>query len=192
MKPLPGSNMKAKPHAQNKTPQMQVSTMPSTRMLIDSRERAKPASSMTKPTCMQNTRNAASSTQTVLRALTSGDGPSCACSIGGRNTLIAVSSSVSPISLPPTSASTLPRITGSERFDVNLAHSRFKCMIDLSASTRRNAARSGASREADVDVWWSIARVNPEASRRRPDNASVSGSGDASGCTGQVRSRATT
>jgi hypothetical protein len=39
MKPLPSSNMKAKPHAQNVTPQMHVSTMPSTRMLIDSRER---------------------------------------------------------------------------------------------------------------------------------------------------------
>src|SRR6516165_9518582 len=63
MKPLPGSNMKANPHAQNVTPQMQVSTMPSTRMLIDSRDRANPASSMTKPTCMPNTRNAAMSVQ---------------------------------------------------------------------------------------------------------------------------------
>ena len=54
---------------------MHVSTMPSTRMLIDSRDRANPASSITKPTCMQKTRNAASSTQTVLSALTSGDGP---------------------------------------------------------------------------------------------------------------------
>src|SRR4029079_2284376 len=53
---VPGSNMKAKPQAQNVTPQMQVSTMPSTRMLIDSRDRAKPASSMTNPTCMQKTR----------------------------------------------------------------------------------------------------------------------------------------
>src|SRR6185295_16029643 len=78
MKPFPGSNMNAKPQAQNATPQMQVSTIPSTRMLIDSRERAKPASSMTKPTCMQNTRNAASSTHTVLRALISGVGPSAA------------------------------------------------------------------------------------------------------------------
>src|SRR6478609_5026204 len=50
MKPLPGSNMNAKPQSQNVTPQMQVSTMPSTRMLMDSRERAKPASSMTNPT----------------------------------------------------------------------------------------------------------------------------------------------
>src|SRR6185295_19738133 len=85
MNPLPGSNMKAKPQAQNVTPQMQVSTMPSTRMLIDSRELAKPASSMTKPTCMQKTRNAAINTQTVLSALTSGDGaPACACNAGGR------------------------------------------------------------------------------------------------------------
>ena len=66
---------------------MQVSTMPSTRMLIDSRERAKPASSMTKPTCMQKTRKAAISTHTVLRALISGDGPggaAWACTAGGR------------------------------------------------------------------------------------------------------------
>ena len=75
MKPLPGSNMNAKPQAQNVTPQMQVSTMPSTRMLTDSRDRAKPASSITKPTCMQNTRNAAISIHTVLIALISGDGP---------------------------------------------------------------------------------------------------------------------
>ena len=74
MKPLPSSNMKAKPHAQNVTPQMQVSTMPSTRMLIDSRDRAKPASSMTKPTCMPKTRNAATSVHTVLIALISGVG----------------------------------------------------------------------------------------------------------------------
>src|SRR5580765_6322892 len=71
MKPLPGSNMKAKPQAQNVTPQMQVSTMPSTRMLMDSRDRANPASSITNPTCMQKTRKAASRTQTVLSAFTS-------------------------------------------------------------------------------------------------------------------------
>ena len=74
MKPLPGSNMNAKPHAQNVTPQMHVSTMPSTRMLIDSRDRANPASSITKPTCMQNTRKAASSIHTVLIAFTSAEG----------------------------------------------------------------------------------------------------------------------
>src|SRR6478609_5168807 len=84
---VPGSNMKANPQAQNVTPQIQVSTMPSTRMLIDSRDRANPASSMTKPTCMQNTRKAASSTQTVFNALISGDGPAgaaCAWSAVGR------------------------------------------------------------------------------------------------------------
>src|SRR5262245_25314423 len=54
MNPLPGSNMKAKPQAQKVMPQMHVSTMPSTRMLIDSRDRAKPASSITKPTCIPN------------------------------------------------------------------------------------------------------------------------------------------
>jgi hypothetical protein len=87
MNPLPGSNMKAKPQAQKVKPQMQVSTIPSTRMLIDSRDLANPASSITKPTCMQKTRKAASSTQTVFKAFTSGDGPAgaaCACSAGGR------------------------------------------------------------------------------------------------------------
>src|SRR5436190_841497 len=74
MKPLPGMNMNAKPHAQKVTPQMQVSTMPSTRMLIDSRDRAKPASSMTNPTCMPKTRNAAINVQAVLMALISGVG----------------------------------------------------------------------------------------------------------------------
>src|SRR5215831_7515151 len=87
MNPLPGPNMKAKPQAQNVTPQMQVSTMPSTRMLMASRERAKPASSMTKPTCMPNTRNAASSTHMVLMALTSGGGgASAACRAGPTKT----------------------------------------------------------------------------------------------------------
>src|SRR5215467_6322691 len=75
MNGVPSMNMNAKPQAQNVTPQMQVSTMPSTRMLIDSRDRANPASSMTKPTCMPNTRNAAMSVQAVLIALISGDGP---------------------------------------------------------------------------------------------------------------------
>src|SRR5262249_60633404 len=88
MNPFPSSNMKAKPHAQNVTPQIHVSTMPSTRMLIDSRERAKPASSMTKPTCIAKTRKAAISVHDVLIALTSGDGPlgsgGCANSAGAR------------------------------------------------------------------------------------------------------------
>ena len=83
MNPLPFMNMNAKPQAQNVTPQMHVSTMPSTRMLTDSRERAKPASSITKPTCMPNTRNAAISVHAVLMAFISGVGPAaaaCACS----------------------------------------------------------------------------------------------------------------
>src|SRR5262250_837674 len=70
---VPSMNMNAKPQAQNVTPQMQVSTMPSTRMLIDSRDLANPASSMTKPTCMPKTRNAAMSVHAVLMALISGD-----------------------------------------------------------------------------------------------------------------------
>ena len=120
MKPLPGSNMKAKPHAQNVTPQMQVSTMPSTRMLIDSRDRAKPASSMTNPTCMQNTRNAAISTQTVLMALISGDGaPRLRVERRRQEIHIAVSSSVRPMIFPPASASTFARMTGSLKLAAN-------------------------------------------------------------------------
>ena len=78
MNGVPSSNMKAKPIAQKKTPQMQVSAMPSTRMLTDSRSRAKPASSMTKPTCMPKTRKAAISVQAVLIALTDAIGSGAA------------------------------------------------------------------------------------------------------------------
>src|ERR1051325_127058 len=74
MNPFPGSNMNANPHAQNGTPHMQVPRIPATRMLIDSHDRATPASSITNPTCMQKTRNAARSTQTVFSALNSGVG----------------------------------------------------------------------------------------------------------------------
>src|SRR6202049_406892 len=77
---VPGSNMKAKPHSQKVTPQMQVSAMPSTMMFTVSRERAKPVSSMTKPTCMQKTRYAATRVHTVLIALICGGGSAGAVS----------------------------------------------------------------------------------------------------------------
>src|SRR6185436_20860529 len=96
MKPFPDSNMKAKPHAQNVTPQIQVSTIPSTRMLMDSRDRANPASSITNPTCMPKTRNAAMSVHAVLSALISGVGPAaaaCACSDGASQTYIVLMTS---------------------------------------------------------------------------------------------------
>src|SRR5690349_11425339 len=51
-------------------PQRHVSTMHSISTLTVSRERQKPASSMVKPTCIPNTRNAAISVQTVLIGLT--------------------------------------------------------------------------------------------------------------------------
>ena len=69
MKPLPAPNMKAKPQAQNRMPQRQVSTMPSSRMLTVSRVRAKPASSIMKPACMKNTRKAAMSVHIVFIGL---------------------------------------------------------------------------------------------------------------------------
>src|SRR6185503_19836985 len=73
---VPDINMKAKPQAQNVIPQIRVSAMPSAKILTASRERAKPASSISKPTCIQKTRKAATKTQIVLMALISGDGPS--------------------------------------------------------------------------------------------------------------------
>ena len=124
MNPFPGSNMKAKPQSQNVTPQMQVSAIPSTRMLTDSRERANPASSRTKPTCIPNTRNAATSVQTVLIAFTAAIGSSagagvaaCAPSIDGRNhRVISVNTMLSPIAFPRKSSPTWRRIRGSCQF----------------------------------------------------------------------------
>src|ERR1700675_995676 len=51
-------------------PQRQVSTTHSISTFTVSRERQKPASSMVKPTCMPNTRKAATSVQAVLRGFT--------------------------------------------------------------------------------------------------------------------------
>ena len=120
--------------------------MPSTRMLMDSRERAKPASSMTNPTCIQNTRNAASSTHTVLIALISGDGaPACACSTGGRNTHITASSRLRPMILPPTSASTFARMCGSRKLSRHRARRFPNCMFQL-LSLFVDATHSGPSR----------------------------------------------
>src|SRR5690349_7735938 len=73
---VPGINIKAKPNAQKSTPQIQVSAIPSTKILTASRWRAKPASSISKPTCIQKTRKAAIKVQTVLIALISGVGSS--------------------------------------------------------------------------------------------------------------------
>ena len=69
MMPLPSPNMNAKPNAQNSSPQRAVSTMHSRRMFETSRVRAKPASSIMKPACMKNTRNAATSVHIVFVAL---------------------------------------------------------------------------------------------------------------------------
>src|SRR3984957_6412980 len=101
---VPGQNMKAKPHSQKVTPQMQVSAIPSTRMFTVSRERANPDSSMTKPTCMQKPRYAATSVQTVLIALTCGGGKAGAASAyatdGRYHFEISKRTSPSPIILP--------------------------------------------------------------------------------------------
>src|SRR5271154_4064661 len=101
---VPGQNMKAKPHSQKVTPHMQVSAMPSTRMLTVSRERANPDSSMTKPTCMQNTRYAATSVHTVLMALIVGGGSAgveSAYAVAGKYHLeITATTMARPIILP--------------------------------------------------------------------------------------------
>src|SRR6266404_1516407 len=62
--------MKLNPKAKKSTPQRQVSTMHSMRTFTVSRERQKPASSIVKPTCIANTRNAARSVHTVLIGFT--------------------------------------------------------------------------------------------------------------------------
>ena len=120
MSGVPSSNMKAKPMAQNSTPQMQVSAMPSTRMLTDSRSRAKPDSSMTNPTCMPNTRNAAIRVQAVLTAFTVAIGSTasdCAApAILGTNHDTNPSTASKPIILPVINQATLRRITGLRAF----------------------------------------------------------------------------
>src|SRR5258705_1582766 len=68
-KGLPAPNMNAKPHPQCRSPQTHVSNMHSTSTLTVSRSRQKPASSMVKPACIPNTRNAPSRTQPVLIGL---------------------------------------------------------------------------------------------------------------------------
>src|SRR6476660_7449967 len=68
-KALPPPNMNAKPHPQCRSPQTHVSNMHSTSTLTVSRSLQKPASSMVKPACMPNTRNAPSKTQAVLIGL---------------------------------------------------------------------------------------------------------------------------
>src|SRR3954452_2000996 len=68
--PLPSPNMNAKPIAQNNRPHRHVSNTHSMRMLTVSRDRANPASRPMKPACMKNTRNAVTSTHTVLMGLT--------------------------------------------------------------------------------------------------------------------------
>src|SRR5229473_1266940 len=117
---VPGQNMKAKPHSQKVMPQMQVSAIPSTRILTVSRERANPASSITNPTCMQKTRYAATSVHTVLIALICGGGSGGAASayaaLGMYHFVISKSTSPSPIVLPASSDPALRRTTGSRHF----------------------------------------------------------------------------
>src|SRR4029078_10349318 len=69
IKALPPPNMNAKPHAQCRSPQTQVSNMHSTNTLTVSRFRQKPASSMVKPACIPKTRKAPRRTQPVLIGL---------------------------------------------------------------------------------------------------------------------------
>src|SRR6202140_5588417 len=117
---VPGSNMNAKPHSQNVTPQIQVSAIPSTRILTVSRDRANPDSSITNPTCMQKTRYAATSVHTVLIALICGGGSGGAASPyaapGRYHFEISKNTSPSPIILPASSDPAPRRIAGSRHF----------------------------------------------------------------------------
>src|SRR5215813_12982975 len=63
-------------------PQRQVSTTHSTSTLTVSRERQKPASSIVKPTCIPNTRNAATNVHVVLIGLTTSLDFAIGCSKG--------------------------------------------------------------------------------------------------------------
>ena len=105
--------------------------MPSTRMLTDSRERAKPASSITKPTCMPKTRNAAISVQAVLIALIvstgSGASPSAAWATGGMKTDISARTIIRPIALPLNSSATFRLMRRSRAFV------RSRCQAGVSA-----------------------------------------------------------
>src|SRR6267154_3806208 len=117
---VPGQNMKAKPHSQKVTPQMQVSAIPSTRMFTVSRDRANPDSSITNPTCMQKTRYAATNVHTVLIALICGGGKGGAASayaaLGRYHFEISNSTSPSPIILPASSDPAARRTAGSRHF----------------------------------------------------------------------------
>src|ERR1700689_4605343 len=123
---VPGQNMKANPHSQKVTPQMQVSAIPSTRMLTVSRERANPDSSMTKPTCMQKTRYAATSVQTGLIALICGGGSAGAVSAyaeaGRYHFDISKRTSPSPTILPAIKTPALRRTIGSRQLSRILSH----------------------------------------------------------------------
>ncbi len=150
MNPFPGSNMKANPQSQNVTPQMQVSAIPSTRILTDSRERANPASSNTKPTCMPNTRNAATNVHTVLIALTvamgsrAGAGVAAwAPSIAGRNhRVISVNTMPSPMAFPRKSSPTCRRIRGSFQFVRNRAPTLRNLLITDHPPCKRDRLRT--------------------------------------------------
>src|SRR5215469_5353883 len=121
---VPEQNMKAKPQSQNVTPQIQVSAIPSTRMLTVSRERANPDSSITNPTCMQNTRYAATSVQTVLIALICGGGKagaaSAQASLGRYHLVIKVRTTAKPIILASSNVPAFRIVSGSRK----ASHSR--------------------------------------------------------------------
>src|SRR5260370_22247329 len=119
---VPGQNMNAKPHSQKVTPQMQVSAIPSTRILTVSRERANPDSSMTNPTCIQKTRYAATSVHTVLIALICGGGNGGAASayaaLRRYHFVISKSTSPNPSIFPASSDPPVPPTTASPPFSL--------------------------------------------------------------------------
>src|SRR5205814_4191017 len=125
--------------------------------LTDSRQRANPASSRTNPTCMPNTRNAATSVQTVLIALTVAIGSSAgvcvddwAPSIAGRNhRVMSVSTMASPIALPRKRSPTCRRISGFCQFVRKRSPTLRNLLITAFSSSKKvSTPSSGLSPES--------------------------------------------
>src|SRR5215472_1884770 len=135
---VPEQNMNAKPHSQKVTPHIHVSAIPSTSIFTASRERAKPASSITNPTCMQNTRYAAISVHTVLIALICGGGSGGALSakaeLGTQTFEIMNTTMPRPSILPSIRYPTFRRTTGSRHRSLNRWYVRTIVVLSIDSA----------------------------------------------------------
>src|SRR5215472_1782263 len=116
---VPEQKMNAKPQSQKVTSQIQVSAIPSTRMLTVSREPANPDSSITNPTCMQNTRYAATKVHTVFIALIceggSAGAASAQASLGRYHLVIKVRTIAKPTILASSKVPAFQIVSGSRK-----------------------------------------------------------------------------